>query len=108
MRKAVVPEDMSSEQKSLFGIVSWRQMGYIGAGVYLAYQLLPSLVSLFYGMPLPILLILVIIFGVVIPIGLFLPFAFIRISKYNMFLDKFIITKVVAKYEKGTWRKGLD
>lgn len=105
MRREIVPEDMSSEQKSLFGIVSWRQTGYICGGLFLTYQFVPTIVSLFSGLSIPFLLIMVLLFGTA-PLLLVAPFAFIRVKKYNMFLDRYLWTKFTAKYSKGTWRKG--
>lgn len=103
MRRATVPVDTSSEQKTIFGILSIRQLCYAGASGFIYYHILPYVTGLSDHWFTKFILALVII----IPFALFtIAFGFIRIEKYNMYLDRYLIVKLARKSQYGIWRKG--
>ena len=103
MRKVNVPIDMSSEQKIILGVLSMRQLVYLVVGGVVIYGMSP----LIWSLPIDALskLILQIIFAIPV-IAIIVPLAFIKHTKYNMFMDFYLITKLGGRGQKGVWRKG--
>lgn len=105
MRKVSVPVDMSSEQKSILGVLSIRQLIYVVAGGLTIYGYVPLLFNAMLGLPLAARLIVCIISALPI-VGVLFPLAFIRKRNYHMFLDSYLLIKFRAKTQHGVWRKG--
>lgn len=103
MARHTVPVDMSSEQKSILGIISKRQLIYLIAGGGLIYSYTPFIFNVF-GKDL-VAIILCAIAGLPTAI-ITLIFAFYKKSKYHMFFDQYLIVKMSYKNQLGNWRKG--
>ncbi|MEW4286133.1 PrgI family protein [Priestia koreensis] len=103
MRKVTVPVDMSSEQKTILGILSKRQLTYsIVAGVLIYFYgpFFFRMASSFYvGVAFFILSSL--------PTAVFtIVLAFVKKEKVGMYFDRYLLTKMGYKNEIGLWRKG--
>lgn len=105
MRKVTVPEDMSSEQKAILGVVSKRQVIYILIGGSIVYSYVPFVYRLFSNINIFASLIACLISAV--PMGLIVGLlGFYKKANRHMFFDKYLITKLGYKYQIGVWRKG--
>lgn len=103
MRRVTVPIDMSSEQKSILGIISQRQLIYLLAGGAILYAIVPTV---FRIMPHPVIG-LIASFIVATPvIVIVLLLGFVKKQKYHMYYDQYLIVTLQKEREKGNWRKG--
>jgi PrgI family protein len=103
VRKVTVPIDMASEQKSILGILSKRQLIYLIIGGALLYTYIPIVFTLFPN------IILSIIFSVIsaIPtIAAVVVLGFLKKNKYHLNYDKYFLIKIGFKHQTGLWRKG--
>ncbi|WP_163537256.1 PrgI family protein [Gracilibacillus sp. YIM 98692] len=102
-KKVTVPIDMSSEQKTILGIMSPRQLIYLVAGAFTIYAYVPTVfqlaphwiigffMSFFAGLPVATIILLL---------------AFRKKQKYNLYYDHYLLIKLNYKNEIGVWRKG--
>ena len=103
MRRVTVPIDMSSQQKSILGIISQRQLIYLLGGGAVLYVIVPKVFSI---MPHPIAG-LITSFIVSIPVIVaVLMLGFVKKQKYHMYFDQYLLIKLQKEREKGNWRKG--
>jgi hypothetical protein len=102
MRKEVVPVDMSSEQKEIFGVVSKRQLIYLILGGSAIYSYVPKLFLLIGNWMAAIIICIVSTLPVVAAVLLF---GFYRLEKYHMYLDKYLLIKLHYKTQLGNWSK---
>lgn len=105
MRKVSVPVDMSSEQKSILGVMSIRQLIYVVVGGVLIYGYVPLLFNAMNGLPVTVKIIVCVIAALPIVV-IALPLAFFKKRNYHMFLDFYLLIKFRAKTQHGVWRKG--
>lgn len=105
MRKVTVPIDMSSEQKTLLGVLSKRQLIYLIVGGTIIYAYVPIVWNLTIGFSafFSIISSFISTLPVAVIVGVL---GFIRKSKYHMYFDRYIITKYGYKRQIGVWRKG--
>ncbi|GKU84338.1 PrgI family protein [Niallia taxi] len=103
MRKVTVPIDMSSEQKSILGIISTRQLIYLISGGAIAYAYIPSVFKLFPGIIAGVIgcVISVVPLAVIIFI-----FGFLKKSKLHLHYDQYFLIKLGYKNQIGIWRRG--
>ncbi|ANC11124.1 MULTISPECIES: PrgI family protein [Bacillus cereus group] len=107
MRKVTVPVDMTSEQKTLLGVLSKRQLIYLlGSGASL-YLYVPFLWRLFAPIDAVVAFFICLILALPTVIGV-IAFAFIYKEKQHMYLDRFLLIKMRSRSEKGKWRKGYE
>ncbi|QCJ45494.1 PrgI family protein (plasmid) [Bacillus sp. S3] len=103
MRKETVPIDMASEQKTILGFISRRQLIYIIAGGSILYAMVPVVFNLFpnfiVGAIASIIVVLPILFVVLI-------FGFWKKNKLHLNYDHFFLIKLGYKKQIGIWRKG--
>ncbi|WP_209124389.1 PrgI family mobile element protein [Alkalihalobacillus sp. BA299] len=105
MRKVTVPIDMSSEQKTLLGVLSKRQLIYLIAGGAVVYAYIPVIWNLTVGFNA--LFAIITCFISALPVAAVVAvLGFIRKSKYHMYFDRYLITKYGYKKQIGVWRKG--
>ncbi|MFT9496925.1 MULTISPECIES: PrgI family mobile element protein [Bacillota] len=103
MRKVTVPIDMASEQKTILGVLSKRQMIYLIAGGSLLYAYIPVVFNLFPN----IVLGLIFSFVSALPtLGAVLVLGFIKKNKYHLNYDQYLLIKLGYKNQIGIWRKG--
>ena len=102
MRKETVPIDMSSEQKTILGIVSKRQLIYIIVFGGIIYQLTSFMFSVFsnYIVAAIVSLICSIPFIVLAAV-----LGFFKKGKYHMYYDYYLLTRISRKSQYGKWRK---
>lgn len=105
MRKETVPVDMSSEQKSILGIISKRQLIYFIIGGAIIYWYIPFVFNLIPNILVSIIACIVAALPTA-AVTFFL--AFYRIEKYHMYLDRYFLIKVQYRTQIGNWRKGSD
>ncbi|MCK6259527.1 PrgI family protein [Fictibacillus sp. KIGAM418] len=108
MRKVTVPVDMTSEQKTILGIVSTRQLIYClvcGALIYIVAPFGWKVGIMLSGYIGGIITTVLLAFPFAV---IFLPLGFWRREKYHMFLDQYLLTKFRYKDEIGVWRKGQE
>jgi hypothetical protein len=103
MRRATVPIDMASEQKTILGLFSKRQLIYliVGGAILYAYvpivfQLIPNVIvgfifSLFSALPTA---------AVIFRLG------FTKKQKLHLNYDQYLLIKIGYKNQIGIWRKG--
>lgn len=103
MRKETVPIDMSSEQKTILGFISKRQLIYIVAGGSLLYAYVPIVFNLFLSILVG--LIASIISAIPTIVGV-LVFAFFKKTKLHLNFDHYFLIKLGYKNQIGIWRKG--
>lgn len=103
MRKVEVPVDISSEQKSILGVISTRQLIYLLVGGLIIYSIIPLAWSLGSSLYTSFIFCVISALPIVVMIA---PLAFMKNNKYNMFYDMYLYTRFLGKYEKGVWRKG--
>lgn len=103
MRRTSIPVDMSSEQKSFFGIASNRQLAYVGGGGIIIYNIGSFAFKTFSN----VLLASIIAIIVSLPIIAFVVyFGFMKNEKYFMNNDQLWITKFGYVNQIGVWRRG--
>jgi hypothetical protein len=103
MRRVTVPVDMSSEQKTILGIVSVRQLIYCLFGFTVLYAYVPTVFKLMSNLTLAVLVTIISTLPVIVFVYLF---GFHKVSKYHMFFDMYLLVKLGYKYQIGVWRKG--
>lgn len=94
MRRAVVPVDTVSEQKTILGVVSVRQLIIIGIGIYLYYLCVPILWGIFTHW---LVSIFVVVIGMIPFLVLIWLFAFKRVKKYHMYFDLYLAREKCIK-----------
>ena len=94
---------MSSEQKTILGFISKRQMIYLIAGGSLLYAYIPVVFNLFPNF----------VFGLIASIISAIPtlvvifiFAFVKKNKLHLNFDHYFLIKLGYKNQIGIWRKG--
>lgn len=103
VRRVTVPVDMSSEQKSLLGILSVRQLIYCLFGLVILYSYIPLIFKIIPNIAIS----LVVSFISAMPVLVFVYlFGFHKVSKYHMYFDMYLLIKYGYKYQIGVWRKG--
>lgn len=107
MRKVTVPVDMTSEQKTLLGVLSKRQLIYLLGGGAALYLYVPFLWRLFAPIDAVVAFFICLILAVPTVVGV-IAFAFIYKEKQHMYLDRFLLIKMRSRSEKGKWRKGYE
>lgn len=105
MRKVVVPVDMQSEQKELFGVISKRQLFYLGGGGALVYWYIPIVFNLF---PSWVAGTIACIVSLAPTATLVYFLAFHRLEKYHMFIDKYVLIRLQYRSQLGIWRRGSN
>lgn len=103
MRQVTVPIDMSSEQKTILGIISKRQMIYLIIGGAILYVIIPSVFQLFPNF------IAGVIFSIItaIPIvAIIFILAFVKKHKHHLNYDHYLLIRFGMKKQMGNWRKG--
>ncbi|WP_334393199.1 PrgI family mobile element protein [Escherichia coli] len=103
MRKVSVPIDMSSEQKSLLGIISKRQLVYLLIGGLLLYNYIPFVFTVFSSNWFAAIIISV--FSAIPTIALIGFLAFFRLPKLHLNFDHYLIIKFRYKSNIGVWTK---
>ncbi|WP_078557234.1 PrgI family protein [Bacillus alkalicellulosilyticus] len=103
MRKVTVPIDMSSEQKSILGMISKRQLIYLIVGGAIIYAYMEPVYNLGPNFMISIIMCLVAAIPVATITALL---AFVKMSKHNLHLDHYLIIKMGYKNQIGVWRKG--
>lgn len=103
MRKETVPIDMSSEQKTILGFISKRQLIYIVAGGALLYAYIPMVFNLFPNFIIGG--VAAIISAIPTLIAVFI-FAFWKKQKLHLNFDQYMMIKIGYKGQIGIWRKG--
>lgn len=102
-RKVTVPVDMSSEQKSILGILSKRQLIYLIVGGLLLYFYVPKVFQIFND---PVLGFIFALFSAVPTVFLIGLLGFMKHLKHNLYFDKYFIIKMKYHQQLGVWRKG--
>lgn len=106
MRIAKVPIDMASEQRNIMGIVSTRQLIYLIIGGSIIYSYLFPLFQIIQPIVGIIISIIICVVSAVPIIAIVVYFGFLKIEKYNMFRDYYLLIKIQRKTQYGMWRKG--
>lgn len=104
-RRVTVPIDMASEQKSLLGIISKRQLIYLIVGGSLVYAYIPIVwaITFPFGALVGIISCAISALPVLVIIGIL---GFLKKGKYYMYFDRYLITRYNYKKEIGIWRRG--
>ncbi|NRD81034.1 PrgI family protein [Bacillus sp. BRMEA1] len=102
MSKVTVPIDMASEQKTILGILSKRQLIYLVAGGGLIYWYVPFIFAL---IPNPVVGVIASVIGAAPVAAVVLILGFLRKEKFHMDYDKYLLTKLQYKTQLGNWRK---
>ncbi len=99
MRKVTVPVDMTSEQKTLLGVLSKRQLIYLLGGGASLYLYVPFLWRLFapFNAAVAFFICLILAIPTVVVV---ITFAFIYKEKQHMYLDKYLLIKMRSRSEK--------
>ncbi|MDC3424272.1 PrgI family protein [Aquibacillus sp. 3ASR75-11] len=103
MRKVTVPIDMSSEQKTILGIFSKRQLIYLVVGGAIIYSYIPFVFNLIPNFFVSIFLCIFSALPVAVLTGVL---GFLKKSKYNLNYDHYLLIKMGYKNQIGVWRKG--
>jgi hypothetical protein len=103
VRRVTVPVDMSSEQKSLLGIMSVRQLIYCLFGLVVLYSYVPLIFKI---IPNIVVALIVALISTIPVLGFVYLFGFHRVAKYHMYFDMYLLIKFGYKYQIGVWRKG--
>ncbi|KZE68008.1 hypothetical protein AWM68_17710 [Fictibacillus phosphorivorans] len=103
MRKETVPIDMSSEQKTILGFISVRQLIYIIVGGALIYAYVPIVFNLFPNYMVGAFVSVITAIPVLIAVFVF---AFLKKSKLHLNFDHYFLIKIGYKNQIGIWRKG--
>ncbi|MBU7595921.1 PrgI family mobile element protein (plasmid) [Metabacillus halosaccharovorans] len=102
-RKVTVPIDMSSEQKTILGLISKRQLIYLIVGGAILYAYLPVIFNLIPNIIVATIVSLISSFPVVIVVGIL---GFYKVSKYQLNFDFYLLLRFGQKTQIGIWRKG--
>lgn len=102
-RKVTVPIDMASEQKTILGIMSKRQLIYLIIGGAILYSYVPLLFNLIPSIIVATIISLIASMPVVIAIGIL---GFYKVSKYQINFDFYLMLRFGQKSQYGVWRKG--
>jgi predicted membrane channel-forming protein YqfA (hemolysin III family) len=94
---------MSSEQKTILGIMSKRQLIYLIVGGMIVYSYIPYV---FNFVSHPLLGIILCIISAIPVAGVVFVLGFLKKSKYHLNYDKYLLIKAGYKYQIGVWRKG--
>jgi hypothetical protein len=105
LRKTVVPIDMSSEQKTILGMISKRQLIYLVVTSLLLNAIVPPIFNL-PGNPIVGLILVAIVALPIVVTSLIL--AFYKNTKHHMYLDYYLLVKLGYKTQIGVWRKGPE
>lgn len=103
MRKATVPIDMASEQKTILGIFSKRQLIYLIAGGSIIYSYIPIVFQLFPNFVIGLIFSVISTLPVLIAVGVL---GFLKKQKLHLNYDKYFLIKIHYKNQIGIWRKG--
>ncbi|KYD23179.1 MULTISPECIES: PrgI family mobile element protein [Bacillales] len=103
MRKVTVPIDMSSEQKSILGIISTRQLIYLLSGGAIIYVYVPLVFKMFPNFILGFVFSIISTFPVLITVFVL---GFLKKNKYHLNFDHYLLIKLGYKKQLGIWRKG--
>lgn len=103
LRRVTVPIDMSSEQKTILGIISTRQLIYLAVGGAIIYAMTPYVYKLGSNFFIGVILCIIAALPIVIAVGVL---GFLKNTKYNMNYDYYLIVKLGYKNQIGVWRKG--
>ncbi|MDE3841023.1 PrgI family protein (plasmid) [Bacillus methanolicus] len=103
MRKVTVPIDMASEQKTILGIFSKRQLIYLVTGGAILYAYIPTVFQFFSN--LFVGFILSVISAIPILAAVFI-LGFLKKQKLHLNYDKYFLIKIGYKNQIGIWRKG--
>ncbi|PEB54612.1 PrgI family protein [Bacillus sp. AFS098217] len=107
MRKVTVPVDMTSEQKTLLGVLSKRQLIYLLGGGAALYIYVPFFWGIFSPINAIVGFLICILSALPTVLGV-LAFAFIYKEKQHMYLDRYLMIKMRSRSERGKWRKGYE
>lgn len=105
LRKVTVPEDMSSEQKVLLGVLSIRQLIYIVIGLTIMGNYIPALSKWLLSLSWIVAIIGTVISAVPVVALVFL-LGFLKNKKYHMYYDSYLFTRFKEKTQYGIWRRG--
>jgi hypothetical protein len=103
MRKATVPIDMASEQKTILGIFSKRQLIYLIAGGALLYAYIPIVFQIFPNFILGFIFTAV---SAIPTVTAVLVLGFLKKQKFHLNFDHYILIRIGYKNQIGIWRKG--
>ncbi|EOR22410.1 hypothetical protein ABW02_22780 [Niallia circulans] len=104
-RRAEVPIDMASEQKTILGFISIRQLIYLGAAGSIVYAYIPMVYKIFSSAGVIVALIAC-VFSV-IPTAIFvIVFGFFKKKNLHLNFDQYFLIKMNMKKQNGIWRKG--
>lgn len=110
MRKETVPIDMSSEQKTILGFISRRQLIYIIAGGVILYAYVPYVFTFFSNLSGGIASLLMGLIASLISaipvLGVVFIFGFLKKDKLHLNFDHYFLIKLGYKKQIGIWRKG--
>ena len=94
---------MASEQKSILGIISKRQLIYLFAGGALLYAYIPIVFQIIPNFVLGIIFSLISAIPTLVVVGVL---GFLKKSKLHLNYDKYLLIKLGYKNQIGIWRKG--
>lgn len=100
-----VPIDMSSEQKTILGILSVRQLIYIVVGGGIIYTYIPFVFKLF---PHWLLGFIFSVLSAIPIVAMVIVLAFVKKRKYSLNYDHYLLIKFGYKKQLGIWRKGKN
>ncbi|MCM3619702.1 PrgI family protein [Sutcliffiella horikoshii] len=103
MRKVTVPVDMASEQKSILGIISKRQLIYFIIGGSIIYSYTPTV---FNFVPNILISVIICLMAATPTAAVVFFLAFYKVEKYQLSLDKYFLIKAQYRTQLGCWRKG--
>jgi len=107
-RRAHLEQDMVSEQKHLFGFVSYRQGAYIGITILFLYAFVPYIFA--FGKMIGGI-ITGIVAGFIFSVPIIAGIVFIAFTKHpqtKYFRDKHYLIVFNNRYEIGKWRKATN
>lgn len=103
MRKVTVPIDMASEQKTILGIISKRQLIYLIAGGAILYAYVPMVFNLFPNFILAFIFSVISTFPTIAAVVIL---GFFKKKKNHLNFDYYLLIKMGYKHQIGIWRKG--
>lgn len=102
-KKVTVPIDMASEQKTILGVLSTRQLIYLAIGGSIIYAYVPIVFGFANHWMIGAIIALI---SALPTAAVSLLLAFGRKQKYDMFYDQFLLVKFKYNTQRGIWRKG--
>lgn len=96
---------MSSEQKSILGILSKRQVLYLIVGVIILYSYIPWIFNVFSHFNIAVAFIACIIASLPIVVTIYF-LGFHKVAKKGLNFDHYLLIKMGYKNQIGVWRKG--